>query len=46
MLGWASIAMFLFYFAWRYNVLFITDTQVDTRGLIYPCAIKQLFTGL
>jgi hypothetical protein len=46
MLGWASIAMFLFYFAWRYNVFFVTDTQIDTRGLIYPRAIKQLFTGL
>ncbi|KAL2153805.1 hypothetical protein VTH82DRAFT_4961 [Thermothelomyces myriococcoides] len=46
MLGWATIAMFLFYFAWRYNILFVTDTQIDTRGLIYPRAIKQLFTGL
>ncbi|KAL2176782.1 uncharacterized protein P884DRAFT_300207 [Thermothelomyces heterothallicus CBS 202.75] len=46
MLGWATVAMFLFYFAWRYNVLFVTDTQIDTRGLIYPRAIKQLFTGL
>lgn len=46
MLGWATVAMFLFYFAWRYNVFFVTDTTVDTRGLIYPRAIKQLFTGL
>ncbi|KAK4163183.1 hypothetical protein QBC43DRAFT_290148 [Cladorrhinum sp. PSN259] len=45
-LGWATLAMFLFYFAWRYNVFFVTDTAVDTRGLIYPRAIKQLFTGL
>ncbi|OIW28467.1 DUF221-domain-containing protein [Coniochaeta ligniaria NRRL 30616] len=46
MLGWASVAMGLFYLAWRYNVLFVTDTQIDTRGLIYPRAMKQLFTGL
>ncbi|KAK3939886.1 hypothetical protein QBC46DRAFT_386880 [Diplogelasinospora grovesii] len=46
MLGWATIAMGLFYLAWRYNVLFVTDTQIDTRGLIYPRAIKQLFTGI
>ncbi|KAK0712154.1 hypothetical protein B0T21DRAFT_352401 [Apiosordaria backusii] len=46
MLGWATIAMFLFYFAWRYNVFFVTDTQIDTRGLIYPKALKQLFVGL
>lgn len=46
MLGWATVAMFLFYFAWRYNIFFVTDTQIDTRGLIYPRAIKQLFTGI
>ncbi|KAG6366797.1 hypothetical protein INS49_000977 [Diaporthe citri] len=45
-LGWATIGMALFYFAWRYNVLFVTDTQIDTRGLIYPRALKQLFTGI
>lgn len=46
MLGWATIAIALFYFAWRYNIFFVTDTQIDTRGLIYPAAIKQLFTGI
>ncbi|KAK3390278.1 hypothetical protein B0H63DRAFT_110457 [Podospora didyma] len=46
MLGWATIALALFYLAWRYNILFVTDTQIDTRGLIYPRAMKQLFTGL
>lgn len=46
MLGWATIGLGLFYLAWRYNVLFVTDTQIDTRGLIYPRAIKQLFTGV
>lgn len=46
MLGWAALAMGLFYLAWRYNVLFVTDTQIDTRGLIYPRAMKQLFTGV
>lgn len=45
-LGWATIGMALFYFAWRYNVLFVTDTHIDTRGLIYPRALKQLFTGI
>ncbi|KAK1836376.1 hypothetical protein QBC39DRAFT_85223 [Podospora conica] len=46
MLGWATIALFLFYIAWRYNIFFVTDTHIDTRGMIYPRAIKQLFTGL
>ncbi len=43
---WSTVAMSLFYLAWRYNILFVTDTNIDTRGLIYPTAIKQLFTGL
>ena len=46
MLGWATVAMGLFYLAWRYNIFFVTDTKIDTRGLIYPRAIKQLFTGI
>jgi hypothetical protein len=46
MLAWATIAMALFYLAWRYNVFFVTDTSIDTRGLIYPRALKQLFTGI
>lgn len=45
-LGFSTIGMSLFYFAWRYNVLFVTDTGIDTRGLIYPRAIKQMFTGI
>jgi len=38
--------MCLFYLAWRYNILFVSDTEVDTRGLIYPRALKQLFAGI
>lgn len=46
LLGFATITLGLFYLAWRYNVLFVTDTRVDTRGLIYPRALKQLFAGI
>jgi hypothetical protein len=45
-LGFATIAMSLFYLAYRYNILFVTDTQIDTKGLIYPRALQQLLTGL
>ncbi|CAK7222553.1 phosphate metabolism protein 7 [Sporothrix bragantina] len=45
-LGWACLGMSFFYFAYRYNILFVTDTQIDTRGLIYPRALKQLMTGI
>ncbi|ROT40740.1 DUF221-domain-containing protein [Sodiomyces alkalinus F11] len=46
MLFWSSLGIFLFYLAYRYNILFVTDTIVDTRGLIYPRALKQLFAGV
>ena len=45
-LGFATIAMSLFYLAYRYNILFVTDTQIDTKGLIYPRALQQLLTGV
>jgi len=38
--------MFLFYLAYRYNILFVTDSQIDTKGLIYPRALQQLLTGV
>ena len=45
-LGFACIGMSFFYFAYRYNVLFVTNTNIDTRGLIYPRALKQLMVGV
>ncbi|KAI1760520.1 DUF221-domain-containing protein [Hypoxylon sp. FL1150] len=46
MLGFATIGLSFFYLAWRYNIFFVTDTTIDTRGLIYPRALKQLFAGI
>lgn len=46
MLFWSTIGMGCFYLAYRYNILFVTDTQIDTRGLIYPRALKQLMSGV
>lgn len=45
-LFWSSLALALFYLAYRYNILFVSDTQIDTRGLIYPRALMQLFAGI
>ncbi|POS88307.1 hypothetical protein EPUL_000361 [Erysiphe pulchra] len=45
-LGFATIGMSLFYLAYRYNILFVTDTRVDTKGLIYPRALQHLLTGI
>lgn len=45
-LGFATIGMGLFYLAFRYNIFFVTDAQIDTKGLIYPRALQQLLTGV
>lgn len=45
-LGFATIGMGFFYLAYRYNILFVTDSQIDTKGLIYPRALQQLMTGV
>ncbi|KAK2470017.1 hypothetical protein H9L39_18394, partial [Fusarium oxysporum f. sp. albedinis] len=46
LLFWSTISMGLFYLAYRYNILYVADTDVDTRGLIYPQALKQLLFGV
>ncbi|KAM4058978.1 calcium-dependent channel, putative phosphate domain-containing protein [Hirsutella rhossiliensis] len=46
MLFWSTLAMALFYLAFRYNIFFVSETAVDTQGLIYPRALKQLFVGV
>jgi calcium permeable stress-gated cation channel len=45
-LGFATIGLALFYLAYRYNILFVTETQIDTKGLIYPRALQHLMTGV
>lgn len=46
MLFWATLGLGLFYVAFRYNILFVTDTNIETRGLFYPRGLKQLFVGV
>ena len=46
MLFWSTLALVLFYLAYRYNILFVSETSVDTQGQIYPRALKQLFVGI
>ncbi|CAG8980224.1 hypothetical protein HYALB_00013396 [Hymenoscyphus albidus] len=45
-LGFATVGMSFFYIAFRYNILFVSDSQIDTKGLIYPRALQQLLTGV
>lgn len=45
-LGFAAIGLLLFYFAYRYNLLFVSNAVIDTKGLVYPRALQHLFVGL
>ncbi|KAL3427245.1 DUF221 domain-containing protein [Phlyctema vagabunda] len=46
MLFFATIGMSLFYLAYRYNILFVSETKIDTKGLIFPRALQQLLVGV
>ncbi|KFY59247.1 hypothetical protein V497_04400 [Pseudogymnoascus sp. VKM F-4516 (FW-969)] len=45
-MGFATVGIALFYLAYRYNILFVTDNTIDTKGLIYPRALQHLLTGV
>ncbi|RFU29431.1 hypothetical protein B7463_g6882, partial [Scytalidium lignicola] len=45
-LGFASAGLLLVYAAYRYNILYVYDSEFDTRGLCYPRALKQSIIGL
>lgn len=45
-LFFAGVGLWLFWFAYRYNILFVYDINIDTKGLVYPRALQQLFVGL
>lgn len=44
-MGFATVGLALFYFAYRYNLLFVNTSQVDTKGLIYPKALQHTLVG-
>jgi calcium permeable stress-gated cation channel len=45
MLGFACIGQFLFYFAYRYNLLFVDSSVIDTKGLVYAKALQHTLVG-
>jgi hypothetical protein len=44
-LGFATVGLYLFYFAFRYNLLYVSNAQIDTQGKIYPRALQHLLVG-
>ncbi len=45
-LGFATVGLYLIYLAYRYNLIFVNDAQIDTKGLIYPKALQQTTVGV
>lgn len=45
MLGFACIGQTLFYFAFRYNLLFVDSSVIDTKGLVYAKALQHTLVG-
>lgn len=45
-LGFATVGLWLIYQAYRYNLLFVFNANIDTRGLVYPRALQQTTTGV
>jgi hypothetical protein len=45
-LGFATIGFCLIYIAFRYNFLYVYETNIDTKGEAYQKALRQLLTGV
>ncbi|KAM3081742.1 hypothetical protein ACMFMG_005188 [Clarireedia jacksonii] len=42
----ALIGLYLIYLVSKYNLLYTYSSEISTRGLLYPHALRQLLTGL
>jgi hypothetical protein len=40
------LIMSLFWFTYRYQMIYVSYAKAETNGLVFPKAINQLFTGL
>ncbi|KAK3079872.1 hypothetical protein LTS18_003705, partial [Coniosporium uncinatum] len=45
-LGFAAAGLSLYYLAYRYNLLFVIQPKVDTRGEAYAKALQHILTGV
>ncbi|KAJ5946818.1 hypothetical protein N7454_003657 [Penicillium verhagenii] len=44
-MGFSCIGLYLFYFAYRYNVLYVSNATIDTQGKAYTRALQHLTVG-
>jgi hypothetical protein len=45
-LGFATVGLSFFYLAYRYNILFVANADIDCKGLNYARALQHIFVGL
>lgn len=45
-LGFSTLGMTLIYFAFRYNILFVYEPDIDTKGASYALALQHLVSGI
>lgn len=45
-LGFAAVGLSLFYFSYRYTLLFMVQPKIETKGKCYTRALKQILAGI
>ncbi|KFY69376.1 hypothetical protein V496_00311 [Pseudogymnoascus sp. VKM F-4515 (FW-2607)] len=45
-LGFGAMCFYLVHKVYHYNLLYVYSSEVDTRGLLYPHALKQILVGV
>ncbi|KAK0882118.1 hypothetical protein LTR87_004073 [Friedmanniomyces endolithicus] len=45
-MGFAAVGIFMYYLSYRYNLLYVILTKVDTKGEAYKRALQQIPTGV
>ena len=45
-LGFATIGLFLYYLSYRYDLMFVIQVKIDTKGECYSRALQQMMIGV
>jgi hypothetical protein len=45
-LGFAAVGVGFLHGVYRYNLIYVYDSEIDTKGLVYPRALLQMILGL
>lgn len=45
-MGFAALGLSLYYISYRYNLFYVIQSKIDTKGQAYTLALEQLLTGV